>query len=240
MTMLDHASGCAIYMDAQVCTCGAIGRLGAQPVVSTDPEAFIHPLAHVEGSRIGAGTRIWQFASVTRGTILGRDCSVAPFAVLDGPRFGDRCIVSMHVAMGPGFEVGSDVFIGPGVVFANDAFPTVSKTGWDAEALRDGRCVTIRVGNRVGIGAKAVILPGVTLNDGCFVAAGAVCGEDVPAGHLFKRDGSVVEINTAWAKRRMKAARYATGGPVKPGFGLVGEAGPEPVFGLVVSGEEAA
>ena len=66
--------------------------------------------------------------------------------------------------------------------------------------------MAVRVGNRVGIGAKAVILPGVNLGDGCFVAAGAVCGVDVPANHLFKRDGSIVEINPAWAKRRMRAA----------------------------------
>jgi UDP-2-acetamido-3-amino-2,3-dideoxy-glucuronate N-acetyltransferase len=226
MTLIDHAAGCAIGDGVSVCTCGAIGRLGAAPAVSTHATAFIHPLAHVEGSRIGPGCRIWQFASVTRGTVLGEGCSVAPFAVLDGPRFGARCIISMHVAMGPGFIIGDECFIGPSVTFCNDAFPRADKTGWDAEALRDGRCVTIRVGDRVGVGAHAVILPGVTLGDDSFVAAGAVCDRDVPRGHLFKRSGEIVEINTAWAKRRMKAAR-----PVN--------SEEPPHFGMIVSGEAA-
>lgn len=203
--MLDHASDCAIGSGVSVCTCGAVSRAAAE-ALGVDPTAFIHEKAHVEGSRIGARTKVWQFASVTRGTVLGEDCSVAPFAVLDGPVFGDRCIVSMHVAMGPGFRVGNDCFIGPGVVFCNDAWPSADKTGWDADMLRSGRCVTIRMGDGAGVGAGAVILPGVNIGNDAFVAAGATCGRDVPAGHLFKRDGSVVEINTAWARKRMRAA----------------------------------
>jgi acetyltransferase-like isoleucine patch superfamily enzyme len=171
-----------------------------------DPAAFIHPKAHVEGSEIGPGCKVWQFATITRGTRLGKGCSVAPFALLDGAEFGDRCVISMHVAIGAGFVIGDDCFIGPNVVFANDAWPSADKAGWDYDALASGQLVTIRIGNRVSIGANAVILPGVTLGDSCFIGAGAVCGVNVPAGHLFKRDGSIVEINPAWTKRRMRAA----------------------------------
>lgn len=172
-----------------------------------DPAAFVHPLAYVDETvTAGAGSVIRQFASVSRGTVLGEGCSVAPFAVLDGPKFGHRCVISMHVAMGPGFVVGNDVFIGPKVTLCNDSFPRAHRIGWDAESLFDGRCVTIRVGNGASIGANAVILPGVKIGENAMVAAGAVCGVDVPANHMFKRDGSIVEINTAWAKKRMKAA----------------------------------
>lgn len=206
MTLIDHASGCAVHMDAQVCTCGAINRLASE-AQRVHPSAFIHPKAHVDDSvRVGARTKIWQFASVTGGTVLGEDCSVWPHVMLDGPVFGDRCKIASHVAMGPGFRIGNDVFIGPSVTFCNDVWPRTDQTGWDAEMLRDGRCVSVRIGDRVGIGANAVILPGVNIGDDCFVAAGAVCGRDVPKGHLFKRDGSVVPVNTAWAKRRMRAA----------------------------------
>lgn len=225
MTLLDHATGCAIYMDAQVCTCGAVNRLAADP-------PFVHPQAWTDGTaQIGPGAKVWQFASVTRGTVLGAGCSVAPFAVLDGPVIGDRTIISMHVAMGPGFRVGSDVFIGPGVVFCNDAWPAADKEGWDADMLRDGRCVAVIVEDGASIGASAVILPGVRIGKGAMVAAGAVCGKDVPAGHLFKRSGEIVEINTAWAKRRMKSAS-GTAARRNPDA-------PTPAFGLIVSGEAA-
>lgn len=208
------------------------------------PDAFIHPGAHVERSRIGPRTKVWQFASVTRGTILGADCSVAPFAVLDGPRIGDGCVISMHVAMGPGFEVGNGVFIGPHVCLCNDAFPRAHKDGWDAEMLRDGRCVAIRVHDGASIGAHAVILPGVTIGKDAMVAAGAVCSRDVPDGHMLKRDGSLVEINGGWAKRRMRSATpsgptlYALRGNYGPAPSAATDANTPP-FGLIVSGEAA-
>tara|TARA_R110002051_G_scaffold22502_4_gene58171 strand:+ start:3379 stop:4020 length:642 start_codon:yes stop_codon:yes gene_type:complete len=201
----------------------------------------IHPLAHVQDSTVGAGTQVWQFASVTGGTVLGRDCTVSPFAMLHGPRFGARCVISGGVMAGPGFLIGDRAFLGPNCTLANDAWPVADKDGWDADALRNGQWavilgddvsvgagvvlandmwpstdktgldldamrsgefVTIRVGNNVCIGANAVILPGVTIGDGAVIAAGAVCGKDVPAGYLFKRDGKIVEISAAWTKRR--------------------------------------
>lgn len=163
---------------------------------------MIHPLAHVHDAIIGGGTRIWQFASVTGGTVLGNDCSVSPFAMLHGPRFGDRCVISGGVMMGPGFEIGDDCFIGPNVTLCNDMWPSADKEGFDLGALRSGEFVTVRIGNGATIGAHAVILPGVTIGAGAVVAAGAVCGKDVPAGCLFKRCGEIVKISAEWTKRR--------------------------------------
>lgn len=173
------------------------------------PSAFIHPQAHVEGATVDADCKVWQFASVTGGTVLGPGCSVSPFAMLHGPRFGARCVISGGVMMGPGFEIGDDCFIGPNVTFANDAWPCADKTGWDVEMLRDGRSVAVRLGPGASVGANAVILAGVTVGEGAMIAAGAICGRDVPARHLFKRDGSLVAINPAWTRRRMVRARAA-------------------------------
>lgn len=170
------------------------------------PSAFIHAKAHVEDAAINADCKVWQFASVTGGTVLGSGCSVSPFAMLHGPKFGARCVISGGVMMGPGFEIGDDCFIGPNVVLCNDAFPWAHKTGWDVEALKEGRCISVRIGDGVSLGAGAIILAGVTVGAGAMVAAGAVCDRSVPNGHLFKRNGSIVELNTAWAKRRMRAA----------------------------------
>lgn len=45
-------------------------------------DAIIHPRAHVDESvTIGPGTRVWQMASVTRGTVLGADCVVRQVAL---------------------------------------------------------------------------------------------------------------------------------------------------------------
>ena len=50
------------------------------------PGSFVHKKAHVQDATLGEGCLIWQFASVTRGVVLGRECSVAPGAMLDGCR----------------------------------------------------------------------------------------------------------------------------------------------------------
>lgn len=152
---------------------------------------YVNPWAVIDTSvKIGRGTRIWQFASVIRGTVLGEDCNVAHGACLDGPVFGDRCIICHNVAMGPGFKIGNDVFVGPGVVFCNDAWPTTSKEGWSLAAFQKGDN-TILVGDGSSIGANATVLPGVKIGKNCMIAAGAVVNRDVPDFGLFCRDGSI-------------------------------------------------
>ena len=46
------------------------------------------------------------------------------------------------------------------------------------------REATVTIGNGVWIGARAIILPGVTIGDRALVAAGAVVTRDVPADTL--------------------------------------------------------
>src|ERR1044072_273206 len=138
-----------------------------------DPEAFIHPKAHVDSATIGPRTKVWQFASVIRGAVLGADCNVASCATLDGPRFGDRCIVSQGVAMGPGFWFGNNIFVGPDVTICNDRGRRFDKKGFDVSRF-DGRHWAVVVKDGAAIGANAVVLPGVVIGRNAVVAAGAV------------------------------------------------------------------
>ncbi|EJN11845.1 N-acetylglucosamine-1-phosphate uridylyltransferase/acetyltransferase [Bradyrhizobium sp. YR681] len=168
-----------------------------------DPSAQIHRLALVEDSEIGPRSRVWQFASVIRGTVLGADCNVASCATLDGPVFGDRCIISQGAAMGPGFRFGSDIFVGPNVTICNDRWPRVSKSGFDAEAFRRGD-FTVVVKDGATIGANAVVLPGVIIGKRVMVAAGAVVDRDIPDDHLFRRDGRITPFNPRRSPQRMR------------------------------------
>lgn len=169
---------------------------------------MIHPKAHVDSDVVlGEGTKIWQFASVTRGTIMGRDCSVSPFAMLDGSIYGDRVLVSAGVACGAGFKVGNDVFLGPGVCLANDMWPRASKEGYDDETLRGNKRFAVIVGDGVAIGAGAVVLPGVSIGKGAVIACNATVDRDVPENVVFKRDGYVAFISNEWSRTRMRWAK---------------------------------
>lgn len=165
---------------------------------------YVHPTACVSDAEIGAGARVYQFASLVRGARIGRDTVIGPCAAIDGSEIGDRCRISYGVHMGPGFRIGNDVFLGPNVVLCNDAWPRSEKDGFNPEA--DGLSVVVEDGASIGCGA--IILPGVRIGARALVAAGAVVTESVPANHLFRRDGSMHEILDE-AKRRATRMRFA-------------------------------
>ncbi|NBW13313.1 MAG: N-acetyltransferase [Caulobacteraceae bacterium] len=168
--------------------------------------AFIHPLAHVQGATVGARTRIWQFASVIRGAVLGADCTVASGACFDGSRAGDRTILSHNLAAGPGFWLGDDVFIGPNCTLCNDAWPRSVKDGFDPSRF-DGKHWAIVIEHGVTVGAGSTILPGIVLGEGCMIAAGSVVAKDVPEGALWKDNRiSMIPDEARMLARRMRFA----------------------------------
>ena len=138
------------------------------------PEAsFIHPQALVESDRIGADTRIWAFAHVMPGAVIGADCNICDHTYVEGDVVvGDRVTLKSGVFLWDGLRVEDDVFIGPQATFTNDPMPRSRQPF----TLRQ---TTIRRG--ASIGAGAIILPGVTIGERSMVGAGAVVTRDVPA-----------------------------------------------------------
>jgi len=78
-------------------------------------------------------------------------------------------------------EVGDDNMFGPDVYItdSNHRFGAGKSPGEQPMDQGD-----IHIGNRCWIGAKAVILKGSSLGDGCVVAAGAVVTRSVEAGEV--------------------------------------------------------
>lgn len=69
-------------------------------------------------------------------------------------------------------RLGNDVYVAPNVAFYAGGHDLT-----DLSQITGGEIV---VGNGVWIGAGAIILPGVTINDHCVVGAGSVVTRDVP------------------------------------------------------------
>lgn len=176
---------------------------GAAGPAVIDPTARIHRLALVEGSRVGARSRVWQFASVIRGAVVGDDCNIASGACLDGSQIGDRCILGHNIAMGPGFRVFDDVFIGPNVTLCNDAWPRAEKGDFDAGRFNPVTFAII-IESAASIGANSVILPGVRIGHGAMIAAGSVVTKDVAPGWLWVGRQPVEKI--ARERTRMRFA----------------------------------
>jgi UDP-2-acetamido-3-amino-2,3-dideoxy-glucuronate N-acetyltransferase len=147
--------------------------------VSLDPSVFVHPKGLCESDAVGPRTRVWAFAHVLPGAVIGADCNICDHAFIeDGARIGDRVTVKNAVLVWDGVTVDDEVFLGPNMVFTNDLNPrSIIKKG------REG-FVPTHVERGATIGANATIVCGVTIGEHAFVAAGAVVTRSVPAHAL--------------------------------------------------------
>lgn len=135
---------------------------------------FQHPMAVVEaGAVIGQGTRIWAFAHVLSGAVIGEECNICDHTFIEGRvRIGNRVTIKCGVYLWDGLILEDDVFIGPAAVFTNDLRPRSRKP------LRDIPQTILQEGCTVG--ANSTTLPGVTIGRWAMVAAGAVVTRNVP------------------------------------------------------------
>ncbi len=141
---------------------------------SPDPDVFIHPLANVEASDIGSGTRIWQFAVVVRGARIGRNCNICAHTFVEGAAvIGNDVTLKCGVYVWDGIELHDGVFVGPNAAFTNDPFPR------SRQRPQSYQRTVIERG--ASIGANATLLPGITIGERAMVGAGAVVVESVPA-----------------------------------------------------------
>lgn len=134
---------------------------------------FIHPLSDVKSTKIGSGSRVWQFVVVLAGAQIGEDCNICAHCLIENDVVvGDRVTIKSGVQLWDGLRVGNGVFIGPNVSFANDKYPRSKQkpTKFSLTTIEDG----------VSIGAGAVILPGLDIGSAAIVGAGAVVTRSVP------------------------------------------------------------
>lgn len=136
--------------------------------------SFIHPLADVADSQIGAGTRIWQFVVVLKGARIGTDCNICAHSLIEGDVvIGDCVTIKSGVQIWNGSIIGDNVFIGPNATFSNDLYPRSKQYPPQFSG--------ITIHNGASIGANATLLPGITIGEKAMVGAGAVVTKDVPA-----------------------------------------------------------
>ncbi len=74
-------------------------------------------------------------------------------------------------------EIGNDVMMGPEVLIYTSNHGMEQGIPMRLQPLQSA---PVRIGNDVWIGARCILLPGVTVHDGAVVAAGAVVTRDVP------------------------------------------------------------
>jgi acetyltransferase-like isoleucine patch superfamily enzyme len=141
--------------------CPALTTVGIVDVEFGDGVRVVEPV-NLYGCRIGPRCFIGPFVEVQRGVTIGA-----------GTRIQSHTFICELV------EIGSECFVGHGVMFINDTFRDGRPAGGDRTQWR-----RTSIGNRVSIGSNATILP-VSITDGVVIGAGAVVTRDIARPGIY-------------------------------------------------------
>ncbi|MDB2315822.1 N-acetyltransferase [Luminiphilus sp.] len=108
------------------------------------------------------------------GCTFGDDVFVGPFVEIQkGVSVGSRTKIQSHTFVCELVKIGSDCFIGHGVMFVNDLFKDGRPAGGDSLKWR-----STTISDRVSIGSGATLLP-VSICSDVVIGAGAVVTKNI-------------------------------------------------------------
>jgi acetyltransferase-like isoleucine patch superfamily enzyme len=152
-------------------------------------EAFIHGTADVDKrAEIGEGAKVWHQAQVRELARVGQNCIVGKGAYIDmGVKVGSNVKVGNYALVFQGATIEDGAFIGPHSCLTNDKKPRaitpsgeLKSSGSGASVCGDWNIGRILVKRGASIGARAVVLPDITIGEFAMVGSGSVVTKDVP------------------------------------------------------------
>jgi galactoside O-acetyltransferase len=132
--------------------------------------------------RTGVGVVVQGFRHITLGRHVGLNRHVSLYAARGRISMGDNVYIGDFSSINANdaeIRIGGNVAVGPFCVIqgANHAFDRL-----DIPVVQQGHVPSrVVIEDNVWIGAHAVILPGVRVETGAVIAAGAVVSRDIPA-----------------------------------------------------------
>jgi acetyltransferase-like isoleucine patch superfamily enzyme len=169
--------------------------IGRPPLPSKSSTTKVNPM--LEPLRIGKGTIVGACTVLYKGSTIGCDVMIGDQAFIR-----ESCEIRDHVVVSRGVSVENQVKIGAHTKIQTDAYitayttleervfiaPTVTTTndnfmGRTEERFQFVKGPTVKRGARVGGGS--ILLPGVTIGEESFIAAGAVVNKDTQEGKVY-------------------------------------------------------
>ena len=140
----------------------------------------------VRGARLGAKCAVGARCRVVRpwGLTAGARCTFEDDVFVKIAADGARLVLGEGVFVGRGceFDVLREIVVGDHAVIAPGVFVVDHDHGTRADLRIDEQpcaAAPVRIGRDVWVGARAVILAGVSIGDGAVIGAGAVVTRDV-------------------------------------------------------------
>ena len=145
-----------------------------RPIISVAPNSRI-----IFGARVGLGsaTRANPLACF-QPCVLRTLASGAELILAD-----DVGLSGTVVCAGRSVKIGKGTIAGSGAMILDNDFHRLDPAqGWVNEYVENAR--PVQIGEFVFIGARAIVLKGVTIGDRAMIGAGAVVTKNVPADHM--------------------------------------------------------
>jgi acetyltransferase-like isoleucine patch superfamily enzyme len=137
--------------------------IAADVTLGRDVRIFQPDLVNLYGCSIGAETKIGAFVEIQKNA-----------------RIGARCKISSHTFVCEGVTIEDECFVGHGVIFTNDIYPSAVNVDGTPQIESDWQVVKTLVKRRGSIGSNSTIIAGITIGEGALIGAGAVVTKDVP------------------------------------------------------------
>jgi acetyltransferase-like isoleucine patch superfamily enzyme len=159
-----------------------------------------HRVSHRNPTLVCHDTAIWDYGyrdldaiELGEGVVVGAYAEIVVYKRTDRSSVEGRLIVGDRSTISTGANIraaGGTIRIGVGSNIAQHAAVVASNhqvwkgaryftTPWDE--TRTG----VDIGSNVWVGAKSIVLPGVSIGDGAVIAAGSVVTGDVPADEVW-------------------------------------------------------
>ena len=137
--------------------------IAADVTLGTDVRVFQPELVNLYGCSIADETKIGAFVEIQKNASIGA-----------------RCKISSHTFICEGVTIEDEVFIGHGVMFTNDLYPSAVNPDGSLQTEVDWTVVETRVKKRAALGSNVTVMAGVTIGEQSLVGAGSVVTRDVP------------------------------------------------------------
>jgi acetyltransferase-like isoleucine patch superfamily enzyme len=135
--------------------------------------------AQIRDVQFGQGVKVVEPVNIY-GCTIDDECFIGPFVEIQKEvHIGARTKVQSHSFICELVNIGSDCFIGHGVMFINDLFANGGPARGDKSLWK-----STQIGNNVSIGSNATILP-INICDGAVIGAGAVVTRDITEAGIY-------------------------------------------------------